>query len=214
LLALLVAFTYGMAGQRHELRQRLVLEEANALHKLMLYADLLSEARRVEFHKLLKDYVEVRLAYFYARRDAIRVTEALTGTEKLDEDMWRVLRSEMQSVGRTPMVEHAMSALVESWSLQRERLVALENRIPDPVLWLLFSATIAGMAVVGVGSGLAGQRATVGSTLLAALLCGTIYVVLDLDRPRRGIFQTSQTPMLQLKEALERGRTADLPATR
>jgi hypothetical protein len=203
-----------MAGQRHEQRQRLVLEEANALHKLMLYADMLSEARRGEFHKLLSDYVDARLAYFYARRELAKVAEALAATEKLDEDMWRALRSEMQSAARTPLVEDAMSALIEAWSLQRERLVALENRIPDPVLWLLFSAALAGMAVVGVGSALAGQRAIAGGTLLAALLCGTIYVVLDLDRPRRGIFQTSQVPLLQLKEALERGRASDPPVTR
>jgi hypothetical protein len=39
---------------------------------------------------------------------------------------------------------------------------------------------------------------------LAALLAGTILVVLDLDRPRRGIFKISQEPMLHLKQLFER----------
>ena len=40
--------------------------------------------------------------------------------------------------------------------------------------------------------------------LLAALVAGTNLVVLDLDRPRRGIFQISQEPMLHLKQLFER----------
>ena len=38
---------------------------------------------------------------------------------------------------------------------------------------------------------------------------GTILVVLDLDRPRRGIFEISQEPMLHLKEILGRANTVE-----
>jgi hypothetical protein len=214
LLALLVAFTYGMAAQRHDARQGLVLAEVNALYGLMLYADMLSEQHRLEFRDLMRRYVDARLQFFYARRDLSRVTEAIATSEKLDAEMWRVLRSEMQRDARTPAIERAVTALVDAWSVQRERVFAFENRIPDPVVWLLLSASVAGLAVVGIGGGLANQRSVLGGTLLAALLCGTIYVVLDLDRPRRGMFEVSQRPMLQLKEALDRGRASYFPATR
>jgi len=36
------------------------------------------------------------------------------------------------------------------------------------------------------------------------LLCGTIYVVLDLDKPHQGIMPVSQSPMLHLARTLDR----------
>ena len=36
------------------------------------------------------------------------------------------------------------------------------------------------------------------------LLGGTIFIVLDLDRPRHGMFQISQEPIVHLKEVLTR----------
>jgi hypothetical protein len=45
---------------------------------------------------------------------------------------------------------------------------------------------------------------TVGKWLLVVLIGGTIFVVLDLDRPRRGIFRISQEPIVHLKELMNR----------
>ena len=69
---------------------------------------------------------------------------------------------------------------------------------------LLFGGVVIAMAALGFAAGIANHRGTTGKLLLAALLAGTILVVLDLDRPRRGIFRISQEPMLHLKQLFER----------
>ena len=97
-----------------------------------------------------------------------------------------------------------MQSLNDEWSLHRLRVHAFENRVPDAVILLLFGGTVIAMAAVGFAAGIANHRGAVGKLLLAALLGGTIFVVLDLDRPRRGIFQISQEPMLHLKQVLDR----------
>ena len=59
------------------------------------------------------------------------------------------------------------------------------------------------MALIGFGFGMAQRREVLGTVLFGALLCSTIYVVLDLDRPRHGLIDVSQTPMPGFKEAVQ-----------
>jgi hypothetical protein len=70
---------------------------------------------------------------------------------------------------------------------------------------LLFAGAIIALAAVGFAAGIANHRGTVGKLLLAVLLGATIFIVLDLDRPRHGVFQISQEPIVHLKELLDRG---------
>ena len=71
------------------------------------------------------------------------------------------------------------------------------------MFFLLFVACCLGMALIGFGFGMAQRRELVGGVLFGLLLCSTIYIVLDLDRPRRGLIDVSQTPMLGFKDAVQ-----------
>jgi hypothetical protein len=61
LLAFLLAFTFGLAASRFDVRRGLVVEEANAIGTTYLRAALLPEPHRAEVRTLLRDYVDVRL---------------------------------------------------------------------------------------------------------------------------------------------------------
>src|SRR6185369_6764251 len=62
LLAFMLAFTFGMASARYDTRRQLIRDEANAIHTAYLRADFVSEPRRTEIQRLLREYVDVRLA--------------------------------------------------------------------------------------------------------------------------------------------------------
>jgi hypothetical protein len=62
LLAFLLAFTFGMAASRFEIRRELALDEANAIGTTYLRAALVPEPQRTEIRTLLRDYVDLRLA--------------------------------------------------------------------------------------------------------------------------------------------------------
>lgn len=70
---------------------------------------------------------------------------------------------------------------------------------------LLFGGAILALGAVGFAGGIANHRGTAGKWLLAVLLGGTIFIVLDLDRERRGFFQISQEPIIHLRQLLDRG---------
>lgn len=204
LLALLLAFAFGMAADRYADRQRLVTDEANALHRVMLHGSLLPEPDRAQFQNTLRQFVDARLAFFDARQNLAGVEEAIDRTEKLHGDLWEIVKKE---VLRDPPAQRnagMIQSLNDEWSLHRQRVHAFEDRVPEGVTLLLFGGAIVAMAAVGFAGGIGNHRGTVGKYLLAALIAGTIFIVLDLDRSRRGIFKISQEPIVHLKELLNR----------
>jgi hypothetical protein len=204
LLALLLAFTFGMASDRYAERQRLVTDEANMLHSLLLRSSLLPEPTRAQFLQLLGQFVDARLAFFDARQNLAAVEKAVDRTEQLHDQIWGLVRAEALREPPVQGTESLMQSLNDEWSLHRQRVHAFENRVPDAVILLLFGGTVIALAAVGFAAGIANHRGTVGKLLLAAFLGGTIFVVLDLDRPRRGIFQISQEPISHIKQVLDR----------
>ena len=58
LLALLLAFTFGLAASRFETRRQVFLDEVNAIGTAYLRAALLPETDRMDARKLLREYVD------------------------------------------------------------------------------------------------------------------------------------------------------------
>src|SRR6185369_10924521 len=84
LLAFMLAFTFGMASARYDTRRQLIRDEANAIHTAYLRADFVSEPRRTEIQRLLREYVDVRLA-------GIRQPDprpAIARSEEIHHQLW------------------------------------------------------------------------------------------------------------------------------
>src|SRR5437763_1807867 len=58
LLALMLAFTFGVVLARFETRKELLLDEVNAIGTTVLRADFLPEPQRAQSRSLLKQYVD------------------------------------------------------------------------------------------------------------------------------------------------------------
>ena len=97
-----------------------------------------------------------------------------------------------------------LKGLVDAASIQRERLLAFESRVPDPVIWLLLWGALVAIGAVGLAGGLGNHRGLPARIIVSTLICGTIYVVLDLDKPHQGLIQVSQTPILGLQQVMNR----------
>ncbi len=60
------------------------------------------------------------------------------------------------------------------------------------------------MLAMGYGNGLGGQKYRCSSTTTAVLIALVILLIVDLDRPRRGLIEVSQKSMIDLKQTLAR----------
>ena len=62
MLALLLAFTFGMSASRFDARRQSVLQEANAIGTTYLRVDTLPEPQRSEIRNRLREYATLRVA--------------------------------------------------------------------------------------------------------------------------------------------------------
>jgi len=206
LMALLLSFTFAMSANRFDNRRQLVLADANALEALYLESDLLPDASRRAFKQNLRQYVELRSQIAFLRRDPTSAeTAARTArSDAIHAQIWKAVKSSAQADPPVRIADEMLKGLTVSLGIQRQRMFAWESRVPDSIIWLLLLGCISGITAIGLAEGLGNHRGLPARTIVTLLLCATICVVLDLDRPHEGLINISQSPMLQLQQILQR----------
>ena len=204
LLALILGFTFAMAMSRFEARKQLVLDEANVIGTTFLRAQLLPEPPRQEVSNLLRLYVDARLALYQAGIDQKRLSRENDRTEKLHQQLWSYAAAVGEKEPRAITVGLFLQSLNEVIDLHAKRITALENHVPEIILLLLYFVAIMATGLIGYGCGLGGRRNFFVSTMASVLIAGVILVIIDLDRPRRGLIKVSQQRMVELRDNLNK----------
>ncbi len=200
LLAFLLAFTFGAAASRFDVRRHLLLSEVNAIGTTYLRAGLIAEPERTEMRKLLREYVAIRAA---VAEHPEQLAETITRSQHLHTRLWEQMTALAQADPHSVVAGRLMEALNEVIDLHTERVtVGLQYRIP-PVIWaaLYFTAALS-MAAVGYQFGLAGVRNVPMCLLLALTFSAVILLIADLDRSTEGTLRVSLQPMLELQQSL------------
>lgn len=202
LVALLLGFSFSITSNRHDMRRRLVLDEANAVGTCYLRAGLLDEPYRSDIRSGLRHFVDLRLEHFDKALDPIEFDRT---TREMNDELaaiWKVL----ERVGREKPQSVLMSQIVPATNdvidLSGTRAWAARNHISSSVLLLLATCVIVSSLLIGHSSGQTGERHVGLWASLNILLVLLMFVVLDFDRPRRGMIQLDHTPLFELKESL------------
>jgi hypothetical protein len=203
LLALLLGFTFAMAMSRYDIRKQLVLEESNAIGTTFLRAQLLPEPTRQEVSNLLRRYVEVRLEFHEAGNDQKRLREVGGTTERLHNQLWARGASMGEKDPRAVTTGLFLQSLNEMIDLHAKRLNAQENHVPEITLVLLFFVAFMATGLIGYGCGLSGLRNFFVTIISSILIAAVILVIIDLDRPSRGLIRVSQQRMIDLHDSLK-----------
>lgn len=202
LVALLLSFACFLSNNRYETLRVLVVSDANSLNALYLRSSLLPDPPRKEFKQLLRQYVDLnsQVALLRHHTSAGETAQA----ESLQGQMWKLIANAAQRESSPKVAEPMLQGLIEASSIQRERMFAFEGHVPDAVIWLLLLGAVIATAMIGFSGGLGNHRAVPARIILAILLCATTYVLLDLDHPHEGFIRVSQSPMLHLKQIMDR----------
>lgn len=196
LLGLLLGFTFAMAVSRFDTRKQLVIDEANAIGTAALRARLLPSAQREEARTLFRRYVDARLAEGPPREEA----------DRLEEQLWSLAIAVAETDTRSVTAGLFIESLNEAIDSKSRRDAALTNHVPESVLLLVFIVCIVAVAIVGYGAGLAGGRTTMSIVSLSFLIALVVLVIVDLDRPSRGLIRVGQRSMVRLRDDLARAR--------
>ncbi len=202
LLALIVGFTFLMALTRFETRREAVLNEANAIGTTALRARLLPEPYRTESLKLLRQYAQIRIDYLPTGKSFAELPGLVDRSNEIQEALWlqvKAVSARDNNMVPTGLFIQALNEMIDN---QGKRLSALRNYIPDVVLLSLFGIAAVACGFAGYASGLDSLRSRVPVFTTAFLICGVIFVVLDLDRPNIGFITISQQPMIDTAASL------------
>jgi hypothetical protein len=203
LLALVIGFTFAVALQHYDARSVAVVNEANALGTTWLRTAMLAPPAREEMRALLRDYVDTRViegqqALSASRERAMELAES----GAMQARLWQ-LTADIVAKDNNPvsagLFEQALNDSIDAFG---SRNAHLARHVPEIVLWILFATFAVAAAVLGYSAGIAAHRPPLASMLLIALIVALTYLIIDLDRPRRGLIQISQAPMLELQQSL------------
>ena len=89
----------------------------------------------------------------------------------------------------------SVNTLIDSFG---KRDAALQRHVPEFVLMLLYVTFLMAGAIVGYACGVGGHRPSMASYIMVVLIVVLVFIILDLDRPRRGLIQVSQKSLVDL----------------
>lgn len=204
-LALLLGFTFSLALQRFDNRSTAVVDEANAIGTTYLRVDMLPDSVRDESRAILRAYVELRATAGTESLDHVVRREALLRkSEGLLDSLWRMAvqaAEEDPNPVSTGLYIQSLNGLIDSFGT---RQAALDRHVPEVVLFLLLGTLVLTGSLVGYASGVAGQRASFATYVLVLLIVLLVFIIIDLDRPRRGLIEVPQGSIVALHESIVR----------
>lgn len=200
ILALLLGFTLSLALQRFDSRSDAVVDEANAIGTAYLRAQMLPESVREHSRNLLRDYTDQRVEAGSMAKLNEAAGAALTAkSARTQTELWDQARRSV-TVDPNPATSGLfVQALNDVFDQFGKRDASLNRHVPELVLMLLYATFLLAGATIGYSSGVASHRPSFVTYIMAALILAVVFLILDLDRPRRGLIQVSQEPMTSLQ---------------
>ena len=199
LLAFMLAFTFGLAASRFDVRRGLVIDEANAIGTTYLRAGLLPEPHRSDVRSLLREYVDVRLEAVQPGK----LSRSIGRSEELHARLWAHAVAVGEKNPGSIVVGLFIASLNEVIDLHAKRLaLGVRNRIPGTIWAALSFVTIIGTSVMGYHAGLAGSGRSLALLALVLAFSAVVTLIADLDRPQEGLLRVSQQTMIDLQKTL------------
>jgi uncharacterized membrane protein len=79
---------------------------------------------------------------------------------------------------------------------------SLENYVPTPIILLLVGVASVAMAFLGWSFGAAERRSTTSMGLLSLLVTAVLTVIMDINRPHRGMIHISDGSLVRVQESI------------
>ena len=192
LLALLMAFTFGMSASRYETRRSVMLSEANNIGTVILRCDLYPDSTRTKLKSYLQQYLEARIQNFQSGTDNSKEKQALEATEKWDSKIWELVARESKIKDNLAASNQMIPALNAMIDIVTNRNAEKNATVPDSILWLLFMLCVICSFILGFRH-LEARNSYLISIIFALMVCACIHLIIDLDRPRQGLINMKGT---------------------
>jgi len=206
LLGLLIAFTFSGAASRFDHRRELVIEEANAIGTAYLRLDLLPVDAQPALRALFRQYLDARLDMIQKLPDMKASQAVIAQANTLQGQIWPMAVKACQASGSAPATTLLLAALNEMFDIANLRTTtSWEMHPPTVIFMMLFSLALLCSALAGFEMEGARSRNLVHVAVFAAIIAGTVYVILDIEYPRLGLIRvdTVDQVLVNLRKTME-----------
>ncbi len=191
LLGLLVAFTFSGAASRFDARRALIVEEANDIGTAWLRLDVLPPEAQPAIRAKFREYVDARIAVYEALPDIARALEHLSRANDLQREIWALAVPATQAAsGSAPML--VLQSLNAMFDISNTRTWATKIHPPAVVYVMLTLLALGCSLIAGHGMSLAPKRNLLHMFTFAFVFSATVFVIIDMEFPRLGIFRVSE----------------------
>jgi hypothetical protein len=179
-------------------RRVLVVDEANAIGTTYLQAEYLPEPYSTESRRLLREYVDMRLAAL--ERD--KLDASIIRAEEIHQELWGQV-VDLVKANPTPTTALYVSSLNEMIDIHSKRFdIQLGVRIPPAILLGLYLVAILTMLLIGIQASYSGKRNILSLVIMVMILSLVFMLITDLERSSQGLLQVSQQPLTMLQQQL------------
>jgi hypothetical protein len=203
LLALLLAFSFSLALSRYETRRSQVLEEANAIGSTANFALMLPEPAQGPILSLLRDYAAVRIG-LGVPFDPSKLQRDVAQSLNLQTKLWQQAVAVTATAPQSLPAYRFVASLNEINNIHERRLTALRYHVPAEVTLMLIGVAMVAMGFTGYHSGVTGSRRLFAVLIMSVTLTVVIMLIVDLDRPARGLIQVPVQPLIDAAQSIPR----------
>jgi hypothetical protein len=197
--ALIIGFSFSLAGSRYEQRKSYEATEANAIGTEYLRADLLPAPDATKVRSLLRNYLAQRIS-FYTDRNEDQLRRDDTRNAQLQADLWAAARSAAVAQP-TPVVALVIAGMNDVLNSQAYTQAAWRNRIPKAAWILMLTIAIIGNLLIGYGA----QNVRAESLLLTVVpfaLSISLLLIADMESPQGGLIRVNPQNLTSLAASL------------
>lgn len=191
LLGLLLGFSFAGASARFMERQDLIIRDAGAIGTAWQRAELLGEPACGTLRHELSTGVRLRLDF--PREGVAGQRRVLDEIDACNGRMWQAVVDGIEV--RPASMMAVIGPFTEVMDMKAKRVGAGLKRLPALVMGILVSCSAIAMAVIGYGSGLAGNRMLPMTVSLTLLVGASLWATIDMDHPRDGLIRLDDGPI-------------------
>lgn len=204
LFALMLAFSFSMSLNRFQARQAALLAEARAIDAVALLTDQLTPEARGAVIADLRLYTDQRISFLTVGHDPSAEQDIARSSREIAERIWAVVgQAESHRVPVGQNLSLLARAVIDMIAAAEVREAARATLVPQPVLVMLFILAILSSTMVSYNFGASAHGNRRLTVTLMLLICMIVYIVIDLDRPRRGLMQLDPAPLIELRSQIE-----------
>ncbi len=203
LLALLLAFSFSIALSRYDVRRNMVLEEANAIGSTANFALMLPAPAQQPIMDLLREYTAVRVGLGIPF-DPPKLERDVARSLDLQARLWQQAVTVTAAAPQSLPAYRFVASLNEMNNIHERRLTALRYHVPAAVEFTLAGIALVAMGFAGYNAGVTGTRRYFPTLIMAVTVGVLIVMVMDLDRPSRGLIQVPVQPLVDAAQSIPR----------